>query len=161
MAIMLNFPDEILENIRQYIGNCRISCGELIMTLDKKSEKFMKIEHFIEERFNKILSYSPFYEKYEDSLIEKSKIDWEETFSRGGTRGLMCYIGTVPKDTNWCVKSIWYQSNWYQQRYDMYRCMGYKYYAETNTLTFHYKKQTSKSKKDPFKKNMYIEYDIP
>ena len=47
---------------------------------------------------------------------------------------------------------------------------GYKYYAKikerltyfmTNTLTFHYKKQTSKSKKDPFKKNMYIEYDIP
>ena len=156
MAIMLNFPDEILENIRQYIGNCRISCGELIMTLDKKSEKFMKIEHFIEERFNKILSYSPFYEKYEDSLIEKSKIDWEETFSRGGTRGLMCYIGTVPKDTNWYVKSIWYQ-----QRYDMYRCMGYKYYAETNTLTFYYKKQTSKSKKDPLKKNMYVEYVIP
>jgi len=152
MTIMLNFPDEILENIRQYIGNCRIHNSELIMTLDKKSEEFMKIEHFIEKRFNKILSYSPFYEKNPEKII----IDWEEIFSRGGTRGLMCYIGTVPKDTNWFVKSIWYQ-----QRYDMYRCMGYKYYAETNTLTFHYKKQTSKSKKDPFKKNMYVEYVIP
>ena len=136
MAIMLNFPDEILENIRQYIGNCRISCGELIMTLDKKSEKFMKIEHFIEERFNKILSYSPFYEKYEDLSYRKKQNRLGRIFSRGGTRGLMCYIGTVPKDTNWCVKSIWYQSKWYKQKYDIYRCMGYKYYAETNTLTF-------------------------
>ena len=33
----------------------------------------MKIEHFIEERFNKIVSYSPFYEKYEDSLQKKAK----------------------------------------------------------------------------------------
>ena len=152
MTIMLNLPDEILENIRQYIGNCRISCGELIMTLDKKSEEFMKMENFIEKRFNKILSFSPFYEENP----EKIKIDWEEIFSGGGTRGLMCYIGTIHKDSNWYVKSIWYQ-----QRYNMYRCMGYKYHAETNTLTFHYKKQTSQSKKDPFKKNMYVEYVIP
>ena len=73
----------------------------------------------------------------------------------------MCYIGTVPKDTNWCVKSIWYQSNWYQQRYDMYRCMGWQYYAETNTLTFYYKKQTSKSKKDPFKKTCMLNMLFP
>ena len=31
-------PDELLENIRQYIGNCRIYNGEFIMTLDKKSD---------------------------------------------------------------------------------------------------------------------------
>ena len=67
-------PNDLLENIRQYIGNCRIYNNELIMTLDKKSEEFMKIEEFIERRWEKKISYTQFYnETYEESLIEEKK----------------------------------------------------------------------------------------
>ena len=37
-------PDELLENIRQYIGNCRIWQGQLIKTIDKNSDEFKMIE---------------------------------------------------------------------------------------------------------------------
>ncbi len=70
---MLNFPDEILENIRQYIGNCRIYCRELIMTLDKKSDIFIKIE--------KLLMYNItfgrlFFGKHKNKNNWKYKIYW-------------------------------------------------------------------------------------
>ena len=39
-----NLPNEILERIRQYIGNCRIWKGELIKTIDKNSDEFKMIE---------------------------------------------------------------------------------------------------------------------
>ena len=43
---------EVLENIRQFIGNCRIYNGEFIMTLDKKSDEFMNMEFLIKKRLD-------------------------------------------------------------------------------------------------------------
>ena len=35
MRLKFNLPDLVLENIRQYVGNCRLYNGELIRTIDK------------------------------------------------------------------------------------------------------------------------------
>lgn len=146
-------PDELLDNIRQYIGNCRVYDGELIMRLDKKSEEFMKIEDFIERRWEYKISYTMFYnETYEESLTDC----WAKD-GAGAIRGLMRYIGTVPKDTNWATQSLWRQDK-HNLRY---RFIIYRYYADTNTLVFHYKRKATQSKKDPLKKNIDIEYVIP
>ena len=150
-------PDQLLETVRQYIGNCRIYNNELIMTLDKKSEEFMKIEEFIERRWEKKISYTQFYhETYEESLTEEKKTYWAKR-SLQLIRGLMRYIGTVPKDTNWVTRTIW-RLDKYNNRY---RFIIYKYYADTNTLVFHYKNKATQSKKDPFKKNLEVVYVIP
>ena len=47
-GILINLPNEILEHIRQYIGNCRIWQGQLIKTIDKNSDEFKIIEELIE-----------------------------------------------------------------------------------------------------------------
>ena len=146
-------PDELLETVRQYIGNCRIYNNELIMTLDKKSEEFMKIEEFIERRWEHTISYKLFYhETYEQSLTDC----WAKN-GAGAARGLMRYIGTVPKDTNWATQSICRQD----RHNNRYRFIIYKYYADTNTLVFHYKNKATQSQKDPFKKNLEVVYVIP
>tara|TARA_Y200000002_G_scaffold70526_1_gene55107 strand:- start:1309 stop:1785 length:477 start_codon:yes stop_codon:yes gene_type:complete len=150
-------PDELLETVRQYIGNCRIYNNELIMTLDKKSEEFMNISHFIKKRWKYKISYKQFYhETYEESLTEEKKTNWNKWYFQS-IRGLMQYIGTVPKDRNWVTQSIWRMD----KHNNRYRFIVYRYYADTNTLLFHYKNKATQSKKDPFKKNLEVLYVIP
>ena len=117
-------PNELLENIRQYVGNCRIYNGEFIMTLDKKSEKFMNIEYLIKKRLDN-MSYNYTY-KLTDRMID-SDLD-RSTFMKN-------------KGTYWHINSLWKQDK-YDRRY---RFIIYRYYADTNTLVFHYKRKASNS----------------
>ncbi len=117
-------PDELLENIRQYVGNCRIYNGEFIMTLDKKSEKFMNIEYLIKKRLDN-MSYNYTY-KLTDRMID-SDLD-RSTFMKN-------------KGTYWHINSLWKQDK-YDRRY---RFIIYRYYADTNKLVFHYKRKASNS----------------
>ena len=50
-GILINLPIEILEHIRQYIGNCRIWQGQLIKTIDKNSDEFKMIEKLIKSNY--------------------------------------------------------------------------------------------------------------
>ena len=117
-------PDELLENIRQYVGNCRIYNGEFIMPLDKKSEKFMNIEYLIKKRLDN-MSYNYTY-KLTDRMID-SDLD-RSTFMKN-------------KGTYWHINSLWKQDK-YDRRY---RFIIYRYYADTNKLVFHYKRKASNS----------------
>ena len=131
-------PDELLENIRQYIGNCRIYDGELIMTLDKKSKNFMNLEYLIKRRL--------------DRMIDSNR------FTLGdGMLMLLDNLGRERKSCSWLVRSLWRQD----KRNQRYRFIIYRYYADTNTLVFNYKRKATQSKKDPLKKNIDIEYVIP
>tara|TARA_B100001093_G_scaffold496606_1_gene542512 strand:- start:7724 stop:8143 length:420 start_codon:yes stop_codon:yes gene_type:complete len=131
-------PDELLENIRQYIGNCRIYDGELIMTLDKKSKKFMNLEYLIKRRL--------------DRMIDSNRFTLAD-----GILMLLDNLGRERKSCSWLVRSLWRQDK-HNRRY---RFIIYRYYADTNTLIFYYKRKETQSKKDPFKKNIDIEYVIP
>ena len=117
-------PDELLENIRQYVGNCRIYNGEFIMTLDKKSENFMNIEYLIKKRFDN-MSYNYTY-KLTDRMID-SGLD-RSNFMKN-------------KGAYWHINSLWKQDK-YDRRY---RFIIYRYYADTNKLVFHYKRKASNS----------------
>ena len=66
-------PNEVLEIIREFVGNCRLWQGELIMTLDKQSDIFIKIE--------KLLLYNVtfgrlFFGKHENKNNWKYRIYW-------------------------------------------------------------------------------------
>lgn len=66
-------PNEVLEIIREFVGNCRLWQGELIMTLDKQSDIFTKIE--------KLLLYNVtfgrlFFGKHENKNNWKYRIYW-------------------------------------------------------------------------------------
>lgn len=50
-GILINLPVELLERIRQYIGNCRICQGQLIKTIDKNSDEFKMIEKLIKSNY--------------------------------------------------------------------------------------------------------------
>ena len=117
-------PDELLENIRQYVGNCRIYNGEFIMTLDKKSENFMNMEYLIKKRLDN-MSYNYTYtltDKMIDSGLDRSN------FMKN-------------KGTYWHINSLWQQDK-YDRRY---RFIIYRYYADTNKLVFQYKRKASNS----------------
>ena len=131
-------PDELLENIRQYIGNCRIYDGKLIMTLDKKSKNFMNLDYLIKRRL--------------DRMIDSNRFTLAD-----GMLMLLDNLGRERKPCSWLVRSLWRQDK-HNQRY---RFIIYRYYADTNTLIFYYKRKATQSKKDPLKKNIDIEYVIP
>ena len=132
----IRIPDEILENIRQYIGNCRICNREFIMTLDKKSKEFMNIEYIIKKKLDKMCYTQLFYNK---------AFTWTEGFNLLFGLNLPTY-----KDGNWGMFSLWRQDT----HNIGYRLITYKYYADTNTLIFQYKKHD-------LIKNIDIEYIIP
>ena len=154
-----NLPNDIVDKIFKEFGGYagyRISKTGKVFVWKKikmDDEEFMKIEEFIERRWEKNISYTQFYnETYEESLTNC----WAKN-GAGAIRGLMRYIGTVPKDTNWATQSI----TRLDKHNNRYRFIIHRYYADTNTLVFHYKRKATQSKKDPFKKNLEVEYVIP
>ena len=127
-------PDELLENIRQYVGNCRIYNGEFIMTLDKKSENFMNIEHLIKKRLDN-MSYNYTYTLGDQ--IEQTGCFVPQNIDSSLDRSIFM----KNKGTYWHINSLWKQDK-YDRRY---RFIIYRYYAHTNKLVFHYKRKASNS----------------
>ena len=59
--ITLNLPNEIIENIIQYVGPCRIYKDELIPLLNFKDDRIERLESFLKDRKDRtiILFYEP------------------------------------------------------------------------------------------------------
>ena len=127
-------PDELLEIIRQYVGNCRIYNGEFIMTLDKKSENFMNIEYLIKKRLDN-MSYNYTYTLGDQ--IEQTGCFVPQNIDSSLDRSNFM----KNKGTYWHINSLWKQDK-YDRRY---RFIIYRYYADTNKLVFHYKRKASNS----------------
>ena len=68
MRLKFNLPDLVLENIRQYVGNCRLHNGELIRTINKSSKVIRQLEMKLHNRkINTYChSYKPLFTKIED-----------------------------------------------------------------------------------------------
>ena len=144
MTIMLNFPDEILENIRRYIGNCRIYKGELIQTLDKKGTVFQTIETKIKERqkltyfmvfgngwSNTVTGYNGRMRSFDERYFKNKKVSPNWKISITWLDKISDYVAEQHSDV---VDQLIANNNEFPPR----RVFSYNYYGETDVLTFSY-----------------------
>ena len=148
MTHLKELPNEVLENIRQFIGNCRIYNGEFIMTLDKKSDEFMNMECLIKKRLDNmrfaLISMSYDMDGYlrEDPppVSGFTFFGWDE-------------IHTIPWNSSWAVCARWNQD----RQGHKYRFIMYKYYSDIDTLYCVYKRRATQSQKKMSNKCMFVD----
>ena len=136
MRIKFNLPDLVLENIRQYVGNCRLHNGELIRTINKSSKVIRQLEMKLHNRkINTYChSYKPLFTKIEDfegplpNLEEHVPILYPEGPHK-------------PKPENFTLRAFWPEDRCGNR----FRSISYIYQAESDTLTFQYKAKKKKS----------------
>ena len=136
MRIKFNLPELVLENIRQYVGNCRLHNGELIRTIDKNSNVIRRLEMKLHNRkINTYChSYKPLFTKIEDfegplpNLEEHVPILYPEGPHK-------------PKPENFTLRAFWPEDRCGNR----FRSISYIYQAESDTLTFQYKAKKKKS----------------
>lgn len=147
-------PTLILENVRGFIGNCRMKDGELIMTIDKNKEEFKNLEYLMKRRLSQMKF--AFYEGAYPICVTEPK---NRLFVQHLNRNMLEHdIGLLSKNTNWAIRSLWRLDRFSSQ----YRSLAYIYDAESNTLKFQYKRRRHRTiaNNDPLKKNMDIELVI-
>ena len=131
-GILINLPNEILEHIRQYIGNCRIWQGQLIKTINKNSTEFKIIEELIEGncRLGRFVT---------NQLPEKQ--NWH--YYR--------YWNTSPNERVTSGIYGFWQTRMIEKRYKV----------KTDTLTFRYvRKKIKRNKKNKIKDHLKKNMDI-
>ena len=136
MRIKFNLPDLVLENIRQYVGNCRLHNGELIRTIDKSSQVIRRLEIKLHNRkINTYCnSYKPLFTKIED--FEGPLPNLEEHVPISYPEG-----PPTPKPENFTLRAFWPEDRCGNR----FRSISYIYQAESDTLTFQYKAKKKKS----------------
>ena len=181
MRLKLNLPELILENIRQYVGNCRLYNGELIRTLDKSSENIVQLQWKLESRIRH--TYFITYTSSEWEEISQKKEEGKRSITYPSSnvdnhdpnlhlnnhnslpkldnQVQISYLNGHKGAQNWKLKALWPQDKFGNK----YRLICYTYEAATDTLKFKYirKKHLFKregKKNDPLNKNINVELVI-
>ena len=140
MTCIKELPDAILENIRQFIGNCRIYNGEFIMTLDKKSDEFMNMECLIKKRLDNMK-----FTIIDLCTIKDLGFEVEDHPPWNPNNPYRFFgldeINTIHWTESWAVVAQWKQDRLGYK----YRTIIYKYYHPIDTLFCLYKRRATQS----------------
>ena len=132
--ITLNLPTEILENIIQYVGPCRLYKDELIPLLNFKDDRIERLESFLKDRKDRTIIL--FYEPDEHvKKIEHDKI-WKGPYANYHTEYYYSTDGLYSTDS-WILWTRWNITKSGHQ----FRSFTYEYVSATKELLFKYKRR--------------------
>lgn len=155
MRLKFNLPDLVLENIRQYVGNCRLYNGELIRTINKNSFQNRRLQLKLESR-----KRHQFFHAYSPSQLFTKITDIEGPLPNLEEHIPPQYPDGFGEPQNWTHR--YFIGDSYEQHDHRFRSISYIYTAESDTLEYHYKRGVSVKlnpeppSDDPLKKNMNV-----